>query len=698
MEEYLQYLSILKRRWLPCSVVFLAVLALSIVKMITETPLYQATGQMSLKKNSASSLTGVEASKEIGGNDKRIETEAAILRSLPLVENTINALNLNIKPKNLLTGLNVKILEGTDILEIYYTSPDPEEAASIVNTLMKTYIQNDIKANRAQTKSAREFIAQQLPPTKAELQKAERKLQYFKQENGALDLKAESTSIVEIINSLQKEADQTRSELSSFKGRIQSIQKLFGVTSFDATMSNFVSESPAIKSALAKLQEVQEKIRILGLQLTDEHPRIIDLKGEEAILKQELKQRVKQSFVGQAGRLNQKTKPEEIVQLKDGGLQEQLLGKYANSQAELFSLQLRLKSLKEAIQFYKERANALPKLELQQRQIDREITATGTSYQSLLARYQELQVAENLQISDARIIAPASIPDESLKNRRNITLIQGIFGGLVLAAGTAFILERLDNTIKTPESAQALLGYNLLGYIPPFPSESVIPEVIVKNQPDSPISEAFRMMETNLRVFNSEQSIKVVVVSSAVPGEGKSTVAANLAFSISHLGSRVLLVDADLRSPSQQKIWQIPNEIGLSDFLQNQLDLEQIVHEVEPNLEIVTAGKPNSNPGAMLNSSQMAIFVAQVAQKYDFVIIDTPPLTVAADATILGKLVNGIVFVVRPGVSQTSSITLAKEMLEKAAQNVLGVVMNGTNAYGQYYYYNYNYSTKSKSK
>ncbi|MBK1988959.1 polysaccharide biosynthesis tyrosine autokinase [Sphaerospermopsis aphanizomenoides BCCUSP55] len=687
MEEYLRYWSILQRRWLPTSIVFLTLLALSIVKTLIETPIYQAGGQLVLKKNSTSTLTGVGnqlGQLESSVSGRPLGTEVAVLRSLPLAEKTINSLDLNINPLVFLKDLEVKNIDNTDILEIYYTSEDPRRAASIVNTLMKIYIDNDINANRAQTRSARDFIAQQLPLRKAALQAAERRLQFFKQQNRVLDLKAEATSSVSILTDLDRQVAATRSDLSSQTARMQSIQKLFGITSQEAVVAGFVGESPSTTSVLGQLQDIQQKIAVTGLRLTDTHPTMIDLKREEAILKVELKKRIEQSFIGKAARLNQTKEPENIVQLRTLGLQQGILGQYASAEAERLSLQVRLKSLAQVIESYRQRANTLPQLELQQRQLEREISATDSSYQALLDRYQELQVAENLQVSNARIVTPALIPAVPIRSRQYINLLQGLIGGIVLGVATAFVLERLDKTIKTPKSAKDLLGYTLLGYVPPFPNGGFTPEVIVRKQPDSPISEAFRMLQTNLRFFNSEQSIKVIVVSSAVPKEGKSTISANLAFSISQLGRNVLLVDADLRHPSQHKIWEIPNEVGLSNVLKRQLDLNLAVTEIVPNLEVITAGEINNNPAALLDSSQMAVFVAQVAQKYDFVIIDTAPLTVAADATILGKLANGILFVVRPGKVDSTSISLSKEMLEKADQNVLGIAMNGINANQQY--------------
>ncbi|MFK0729840.1 MAG: GumC family protein [Gloeotrichia echinulata GP01] len=691
MEEHLRYWTILKRRWLPTSIVFGLLLILSIVKTVIETPIYQASGQLVLKKNPTSSLTGVGnqlGQLESSVSGRPLGTEVAVLRSFPVVERTINALHLNLHPLVFLNNLQVKNIENTDILEIYYTDTDPRKAADIVNTLIKIYIENDINANRAQTRSARDFIAQQLPLKKTALQVAEQKLQYFKQQNGVLDLKAEASSTVAILSDLSRQVNVTKSEIETQTARIESIKQIFGVSVQDAMATTFVSESPATNLVLSKLQDTQQKIEISRLLLTENHPTLINLKEQEVVLKKELQRRIEQSFIGNAGRLNQNKNPEKIVPLNGQGLQQGMLANYVNAEAERLSLQVRLKALAEVIKSYKQRANTLPQLELQQRQLEREITATDSSYQSLLARYQELQVAENLQVSNAVVVTPALIPGVPIKSRQYINLLQGLIGGFVLGGATAFILEKFDKTIKTPKSARDLLGYTLLGYIPPFTNGNSIPELIVKNQPDSHISEAFRMLQTNLRVFNSERPIKVIVVSSAVPKEGKSTIAANLAISISQLGRKVLLVDADLRNPSQHTIWEMTNEVGLSNVLKSESDLEQAITEVAPNLQVLAAGEVRSNPSALLDSSQMAILVAQVAQKYDFAIIDSPPLTVAADATILGKLANGILFVVRPGVADADSVSLSKELLEKANQNVLGIAINGIKVGQQYYGYN----------
>ncbi|MDJ0733715.1 MAG: polysaccharide biosynthesis tyrosine autokinase [Nostocaceae cyanobacterium] len=693
MENHLQYWAIFKRRWLPATIVFGLLVTLSIIRTVRETPIYQASGQLLFKKNTTSSLTGVgnklgQLDASVSGNP--LENEAAILRSLPIAEQVIAELKLPLNKQVLLGTLEVINLKGTDILQLAYTDTNPKKAADIINKLMEVYIENDINANRAETKAAREFIEKQLPLRKAAVQAAEKNLQKFKQENQVLDLKAEATSTVDILSTLDKQVAATRSELKAQTARMQSIKSLFGLSAREAVVAGFVGESPTTISVLGQLQDIQQKIEVAKLTLTDSHPTIINLKEQEVILNAELKKRIEQSFIGNSKRLNTATDPDKIVQLRPQGLQQGILGNYANIEAERLSLQVKLQALNQVIASYRQRANTLPQLELKQRELEREIVATESSYKNLLDRYQELQVAENQQVGNARIITPALVPPVPIKSRQYINLLQGFIGGIVLAGATIWLLERIDKTIKTSESVKELLDYPVLGSIPPLPNQglmSVVPEVIVKNNSDSPISEAFQMLQTNLRFFNPERSIKVIVVSSSVPKEGKSTIAANLAVAISQLERKVLLVDGDLRHPSQHRIWEIPNEVGLTNVIRSNSNLEQAAPEVVANLQVLTAGEDTSNPVALLDSTQMAVFIAQAAQQYDFVIIDAPPLTVAADATILGKLANGILFVVRPGVADAASVEQSKELLDKAGQNVLGMAINDSSVNTRYYSY-----------
>jgi capsular exopolysaccharide synthesis family protein len=185
------------------------------------------------------------------------------------------------------------------------------------------------------------------------------------------------------------------------------------------------------------------------------------------------------------------------------------------------------------------------------------------------------------------------------------------------------------------------------------------------------------MLQANLKFVNSDKELKVIVVTSSVPQEGKSTVSANLAVVMAHSGRRVLLVDADMRRPVQHKILDLLNEAGLSNVLVGQAELRTVIKEVRDNLYVLSAGVIPPNPMALLDSQRMASLINYFSNSYDFVIIDTPSLNVAADALILGQMADGVLLVVRPGVVDSASAASAKEFLEQSGQNVLGQVING---------------------
>ena len=185
------------------------------------------------------------------------------------------------------------------------------------------------------------------------------------------------------------------------------------------------------------------------------------------------------------------------------------------------------------------------------------------------------------------------------------------------------------------------------------------------------------MLQANLEFLRSDKELKVIVVTSSVPQEGKSTLCANLAVAIAQSERRVLLIDADMRQPSQHKIWNLLNQVGLSNVLVGKIETETAIKKVMDNLHILSAGVTPPNPMAILKSQRMTSLLKMFSSIYDFVIIDTPSLNVAADAPILGKMVDGILLVVRPGVVDSASSAAAQEFLEQSGQNVLGMVING---------------------
>lgn len=192
--------------------------------------------------------------------------------------------------------------------------------------------------------------------------------------------------------------------------------------------------------------------------------------------------------------------------------------------------------------------------------------------------------------------------------------------------------------------------------------------IIIRDFPCSSISEAYRMLRVNLNFISADRELKVIVVTNSVPQEGKSTVAANLATAIAQMDRQVLLIDGDLHRPVQHKIWDLMNNQGLSNLIFKQEEITTTIKKVMPNLDVLTSGIVPPSPAALLDSQRMATLMANFSDKYDFVIVDTPALTVAADAVTLGQMADGVLLVVRPGVVDSVNATFAKELLAKSGQ------------------------------
>ena len=226
--------------------------------------------------------------------------------------------------------------------------------------------------------------------------------------------------------------------------------------------------------------------------------------------------------------------------------------------------------------------------------------------------------------------------------------------------------------------------------------------IIVQREPDSFSSEIYRMIQTNLKFLAVKRQPKVILMTSSVPGEGKSTVAANLAAAMAQLGKKVLLIDGDLRKASQHHLWQLSNKAGIKDIVAHKTPLSQIISQPMKQLDILTSGTIAPNPLALLDSPEMSELVATVRKEYELIIIDAPPLAVTADVLTLSKLADGIVFVSRPGIVEIESADLALETLANAnlSQKVLGLVINGVkpNEFDRYSYhakYSKNYFSSS---
>lgn len=693
--DFSRYLLSLKRRWLPAVSIFAATVTLSALattllkspyeaqgKLLFKIPSFNVVGSNLLPSNSEGADTG--DLRSLVSTQNPISSQIEVISSPSLLQRTIDELQLKNKEGKMLQAdelkkaLTLKIVGGTDVLQITYKSRNPKEAAAVVNKIMNLYLENDILTSRSEAEATRQFMSKQLPKTQAAVHGAEIELRKFKEKNNVVDLSEESKSAVAIIGNLDTQINNLKAELDQANAQTNELRQKVGLNPQQANAVSALSQSPAVQGVLTQLQDTDRQLAAQRSRYLDNNPTIIDLEAKKANLQTLLQKQIKQT-VG-----SQTNVPQGLLQI--GELRQNLIKDFLQSDVQRQGLYQKLASVSNSRSGYEQRVKTIPHLVQTQRELERKVEVAQSTSQTLLKKVQELQVAENKNTANARIIALALVPEKPLPGQKPIVLVVGMIFGAFLSTATILLLEMRDVSLKTLKEVREVFGYTLLGVVPLLAHksrsrhrdpESTIPEIAVRDKPYSLTSETYRMIQANLKFLSSDKQLKSIVVTSAVPQEGKSTVSANLAAAIAQLGRKVLLIDADMRLPSQHHLWQLTNAVGLSEVLVGQAQSSTAASKVMNDLDVLTAGVRPPNPLALLDSKRMASLIEGFSSQYDFVIIDAPPLLLAADALTLSQMTDGILLVARPGVIDSNSANAAQEMLQRSGNNVLGLVVNG---------------------
>ncbi|HHP7231033.1 MAG TPA: GumC family protein [Xenococcaceae cyanobacterium] len=673
------YFQKLKRRWKAATAVFLLTVGATVAASSLLKKQYQAEGKLLFKANSTTTLTnigeGVGDLKTFLNNQTPLLTQQQVITSAPVLQQSIDILNLEdaagepMKPEDLRKNLAVNIEGGSDVIKIGYQDKDPYTAAKIVNTIMDVYIKEQIRSNQSETANADSFVNNQIPQVEAKLQEYESILQDFREKNNIVDLETEKSILVSELGNLNRQIATIGADLQGTQAQTSALQSQLGLSLNQAIAANQLGNSPTIQSVLGQLAQTESELAEERKRFNDNHPSIASLQEKKASLNQYLQQAIS-STVGQGVKVSEGL-------LKSDGLKENTLERFITLKIQELSQQRQLASLYQYQQVYLQRAKELPKLEKKEQEMRRYLDTARETYENLLSTQQELQILQNKQTGNVEIIDVAQTPNQGSSGKMAF-MVLGVLLGLFLANLTAILLEMQDRTLKTIGEIKQKLPYKVLGVIP-FDPEVYRQGIVVQNQPDSFASELYRMIQANLKFVTAQRPPKVILVTSSVPGEGKSTVTANLAAAIAQLGRKVLLIDGDLRRSYQHKLWATNNQMGIKDVITQQVPLSEVVSQPMKQLDLLTAGIIPPNPLALLDSPEMAALVAQGRKEYDLVLIDAPPLPVTADVLTLSKMADGIIFVSRPGVVEHESAELAQETLISTRQKVLGMTINGVN-------------------
>lgn len=687
--DFHNYYLIAKRRWKPTTAIFAATLCVSGLAASMQKPSYSATGKLLLRPNKLPALTGLGDGStgqipNLTLQSNPVRTAAESVLSRPVLQSTIDALKLKddsgkpLEPETLATRIKVRDVAGADVIRVTYEDTNPVKAAEIINQLMDEYLKQNLAENRSEAVAAREFISEQLPKTEATVRQADMAIRFFKERNGVSALQDEAELLTSTLAEIEKEIAATKTELAEVNTRFSTLQGTLRMTAQQALDTSMMSQDPGVQQVLSQLHEVQAQLELERTRYQDKHPAIVNLIQRAATLQSLLRSRIGETV-----------DPESISprDLSPGELRQGLMSDFVDAEVQRVSIASRLSSLLAARDSYRQRIIRVPRLEQEQRQLQRQLEAAQSTYESLLKKLQEVELAEKQNVGTARIIERAAVPDIPSTSQTGILFAVGGLVAALLSLATIAFLELRDKSIKTIKEARDLFGYTWLGTIPMFgkpvtnhrskKQEWSIPELPVRDAPRSTVSASYRMLQANLKFLSLDEKLKSIVITSSVSKEGKSTIAANLAATMATLGRRTLLIDADLHHPSQHHIWNLTNANGLSNVLVDQVRDRDAVVPVLENLDVLTCGVIPPNPLALLDSRRMTTLVQNFEQHYDFVIVDAPPLVVEAEALTLGRIVDGMLLVVRPGVVDAASATMAKELLQQSSQNLLGMVING---------------------
>jgi len=572
--------------------------------------------------------------------------------------------------------------KGTNIIRLTYQNTDPVLASEIVNNLATVYLDRNVVLKTEEARKSVEFIKQQLDDVRKLLDDAEQSLQDYKRESGIVRLDSEAEALIERLTLADKEKTAIRLHSRQAEFAIKALQE--AIRDGKAYAPSSLLDDPVLAELAKELAKLEVERRGLMADFTEAHPSV-QLLSSQIVAAQK---RMLDTFQS---------------------LQYGFLKRIDDLDDDIAGLEVELKKLPEA--------------EQQLARLTRLATVNADIYTFLLQKHEEARIARAATISSINIIDPAIVPDEPVKPNKKKNLLLALIVGCMAGIGVAFFLEYLDDTVKDAESARAILGVPVLSVIPyiSLPSangegteEKVKRTLITHLEPRSPAAEAFRSLRTALHFSSVNTEKKVLLVTSAFPGEGKTTVSANLAETMAKTGTRVLLLGCDLRRPSLHEIFTQPRSPGLTEVLIGDVEIEKTIHRTGINqLDFISAGMTPPNPSELIGSSRMGDILDDLTNEYDSVILDAPPLLAVTDASLLSIYADMALLVLEAGRVQVKAAQRMKELLDSLQIKVAGLVLNdktgkgmeyysyyrdryGKYGYGQYGYYSSGYGSEEK--
>ncbi len=563
-------------------------------------------------------------------------------------------------------GISVKPVKDTYVVEISFSSSSPELAALIANGVVDAYIKRNLDARFREVKKISDWMTKSLGGISTQLDSSEGKLQQYRSKENLLDVgKGASGFLTEQLDDLSNKVIKERIVNNQLK----------------------VLKRQADRFSKMPLEEVLNNPSIY------KHPTLSELKTVEVAATRKLAE-LKKRYGPKHPKMKQAMNEVEAIQDRYRQLIPSIIRgideDFEVSRQNLASLERQFESLKKKVQSANVKGFELERLK-------QDVEGNRKLRDLFMEEYKQTSLNSSFETDRVRVVDPAMVPSApSRPNKRRIVMMS-VLVAIFVGIGLAFLIDYLDQTIRTSEDTERKLGLITMGLLPQLSKKKirkgdVHPERAYFEDESSNFSETIRTIRTSVALSALDHPHKVILSTSSVPGEGKTTVACNLALSMSQL-EKTLIFDADMRRPSAMKIFGYDHRSpGMSELLAGEAEFKDVLHKVEgTNLHVITAGTVPIDPLDLLASNKFKLMLGQLAKVYDRIVIDSPPVSMVSDAVLLSNLADAVIYVIKSDSTNTKIINATLQKLRRANAHVIGAVINNVDIKKMSRYYGYGY-------
>ena len=686
-KELQHYLNVLRKRWKIITTVLVVSMTAAFVYTIRQPKTYEATCSLVIESTAPQVLEGVKEVIEMAAATREFyTTQYRIIRSREIAQRVIDRLGLasdasyfgtidsakqanrDFMVERLLQNVKVVGVRESHIANIQVRDVNPGRATRIANSFADTYIEQNLDFKLEGARSAGTWLGEQTVDLRKKLEESEMELYRFRKERNLLDV------------GLDDKMGMTRQNLQSLNGKITDVKakriELESIRKLILAAKSNISEReslPEIRDnpVVQKLREnYLDLLRIkadLESRYGEKHPKIATVDHQLDSVQRDYSKEL-----------------DDVLRAFDK--RYQALVETENSLLKWMSHE-------------KQQALELAKLETEYRPLARDAENNGKVYSLINQRQKEINLTGMLKANNVRILDRATPPRFAVSPLLALNMPVGVVFGLLFGLLLAFTVESLDNTVKSPEAAEEMVGAPLLGVIPMLSqsrqhliADAPERDLAVFKDPSSLAAEACRSIRTNMLFISAQKEFSLFSVTSPGPQDGKTTVAINLAVTMAQAGGRILLIDTDMRRPRVHKSFGLKSEKGISSVMAGDVPLTDAICKSEvPNLDVLPCGPMPPNPAELLHTEKFRQILAQCRGSYDRVILDSPPIGPVTDPAIIGSITDGVVLVLRAGHTTREATQFARRQLTDAGARILGLVINQTDRKGSGYGYGYGY-------